>query len=278
MLDELPPLRALITEYDLQAKKNLGQNFLLDLNITEKIVSFAGPLSDSDVIEIGPGPGGLTRAILKNSPKSLTVFERDERVRPILEQLQNLPNQKLNMYFEDALKANIFENIDENCIIIANLPYNIGTELLVRWLTQKWPPQWQKLILMFQLEVAERITATPNSNHWGRLSVLANYLCDTQIVYRLPASAFTPPPKVNSAVVKLTPKLTNPTIKLKNLEIITASAFGQRRKMLRSALKNLFDNPILALESCDIEPTRRGETLTIEEFVKLTEYFEAQNC
>ncbi len=273
MDDPLPPLRQVIDKYDLQAKKNLGQNFLLDLNITRKIARYAGDLSQGSVIEIGPGPGGLTRAILMEGAQNLVVVERDERVRPALEDISNAYPNRLHIRFEDALAADIFENTQAPVKIIANLPYNIGTELLIRWLRQDWPPQWASLTLMFQEEVADRITARPGDKHWGRLAVLANWRADTAKLYRLPPSAFTPPPKVNSAVVQIIPCEPKLDVQLEDLERVTKAAFGQRRKMLRAALKSLNPNAENMIAAAGIDPTRRGETLDLQEFGALSKAF-----
>lgn len=272
-MDGLPPLRDIIANHQLTAKKSLGQNFLLDLNITSKIARLSGSLDDHDVIEIGPGPGGLTRALLANGARRVIAFERDERLIPVLDQIRAHYDGRLEVHFEDALKANIFETTNAPVRIVANLPYNIGTELLLRWLTQEWPPQWASLTLMFQQEVAERITAKPGDNHWGRLSVLANWRANTSIVYKLPPSAFTPPPKVSSAVVHITPCAPKIDTNLKDLERVTAAAFGQRRKMLRAALKPLGADAESRIAKTGIDPTRRGETLSLEEFGALAREF-----
>ena len=274
MEDNLPPLRDVIRIHELSAKKSLGQNFLLDLNITSKIARLAGSLDDHDVIEIGPGPGGLTRALLFNGARKVHAFERDERLVPILKDITDANEGRLSVEFEDALKADIFANATQPVRIVANLPYNIGTELLVRWLIQDWSPQWASLTLMFQQEVAERITAKPGDKHWGRLAVLANWRADCSIVYKLPPSAFTPPPKVSSAVVHITPCEPKIDVSLKALEKVTKAAFGQRRKMLRAALKVLDVNAESKIVASGIDPTRRGETLNLEEFGAIAREFD----
>ena len=272
-MDGLPPLREVIARHNLSAKKNLGQNFLLDLNITSKIARLAGSLHDHDVVEIGPGPGGLTRALLMNGARRVIAIERDERLVEPLGDIAAHYDGKLETYFEDALSSDIFAKANEPVRVVANLPYNIGTELLIRWLTQEWPPQWASLTLMFQQEVAERITASPGEKHWGRLAVLANWRANTQIVYKLPPSAFTPPPKVNSAVVHITPTAPKVDVPLKDLERVTAAAFGQRRKMLRVALKTLAKDAEARIISAGLDPKLRGETLSIEEFGALARAF-----
>ncbi len=276
-MDGLPSLSEVIRNHGLTAKKSLGQNFLLDLNITSKIARLAGDLGGHDVIEIGPGPGGLTRALLMNGADRVMAFERDERLKPILEEISAHYSGKLDITFTDALKADIFVNATRPVRIVANLPYNIGTELLIRWLTQEWPPQWVSLTLMFQQEVAERITAKTGDNHWGRLAVLANWRANTSIVYKLPPSAFTPPPKVSSAVVHITPCAPKFDTNLRDLERVTAAAFGQRRKMLRAALKALAPEAEAKIKRAGIDPTRRGETLTLEEFGALAREFSPIN-
>ncbi len=273
MQDGLPPLREIIKSHDLNAKKNLGQNFLLDFNITNKIARLAGDLSEATVIEIGPGPGGLTRALLQAGAKKLVAIERDERVRPILEEIQAHYPGRLELRFADAMKADIFEGLEAPVHIVSNLPYNIGTELLVGWLRQDWPPQWQSLTLMFQEEVADRITAAPSSKAWGRLSVLAGWRSDARKLYRLPPSAFHPPPKVHSAVVQIKPTAPKIDVGLEALERVSKTAFGQRRKMLRVSLKSLSANAEADLEEIGIDPKRRAETLSIEEFGKIAQKF-----
>ncbi len=273
MIDNLSPLRDVINKHRLSAKKNLGQNFLLDLNITGKIARLAGTLDDHTIVEIGPGPGGLTRALLANNAKKVIAFEKDERTRPALNEISEAYEGRLDVQFQDALNSDIFDGIEQPIRIVANLPYNIGTELLVRWLTQAWRPRWASLTLMFQHEVAERITAKQGDKHWGRLAILANWRSRSEIVYKLPPTAFFPPPKVNSAVVNIVP--TNPKIdvELNELETLTKHAFGQRRKMLRASLKSLAPDAEKRIKSAGIDPTRRAETVSIEEFGELVKAF-----
>ncbi len=272
-MDDLPSIREHIEAYGLNAKKNLGQNFLLDLNITSKIARLAGDLSQSTVIEIGPGPGGLTRGLLMEGAKRVVAFERDERVAPVLEEISQAYPERLQVSFEDAMKADIFADLETPIRIVANLPYNIGTELLIGWLRQDWPPKWSSLTLMFQKEVAERITAKPGEKHWGRLAVLANWRANTKQVYQLPPSAFTPPPKVHSTVVHIVPTEPKVNVQLEDLERVTKAAFGQRRKMLRAAMKSLQPDAEARIEAAGIDPTRRAETLSIEEFGALANHF-----
>lgn len=272
-MDNLPPLRQVIESHGLNARKSLGQNFLLDMNVTNKIARLAGDLSNATVIEIGPGPGGLTRALLANGAKHVVTIEFDERVRPILEEISDAYSGRLTARFEDALKTDVFLGCEGPVKIVANLPYNIGTELLVNWLRQDWPPKWSSLTLMFQEEVADRITAEPGGKHWGRLAVLANWRAKCTKVYRLPPSAFTPPPKVHSAVVHIEPTDAKIDVPLEALERVTRAAFGQRRKMLRAAMKSLSSNAEQRIVIAGIDPTRRAETLSIEEFGELAKAF-----
>lgn len=269
-IKNLPPLRDIIKEFNLSANKSLGQNFLLDSNVTAKIASLADPLENNYVIEIGPGPGGLTRALLDRGAKIIAI-ETDERFRPVLTNLSKAYNNNLEVIYGDALKQN-YSEIASKCTtkpkIIANLPYNIATQLLLNWLVQpSWPPFYESLILMFQKEVAERITAQAGQKAYGRLSILANWRCYIKIIYNLPAAAFTPRPKVDSAIVQLIPKTKILNCNVESLEKITFATFSQRRKMLRQSLKNL--GGIKLIESAKINPERRPETLTLEEFVAL---------
>ena len=204
MLNDLPPLREVIAEHELNAKKSLGQNFLLDLNLTSKIARQAGDLSNHDVLEIGPGPGGLTRGLLLEGARKVLAIERDERVRPALDQIRQASGDRLDVIYGDALDVDPLEHLAGPVKVVANLPYNVGTELLVRWLTPKqWPPYWDSLTLMFQKEVAQRIVAEPGSKAYGRLSILAQFRCDAKIVMEIPPQAFIPPPKVTSSVVHI---------------------------------------------------------------------------
>ncbi|WP_457582764.1 16S rRNA (adenine(1518)-N(6)/adenine(1519)-N(6))-dimethyltransferase RsmA [Ensifer canadensis] len=268
-LDGLPPLRDVIQRHGLDARKALGQNFLLDLNLTQKIARTAGPLEDVTVIEVGPGPGGLTRAILALGAKKVVAIERDARCLPALAEISDHYPNRLDVIEGDALKID-FEEISGGgpVKIIANLPYNVGTQLLVNWLLPKtWPPFWQSLTLMFQREVGLRIVADADDDHYGRLGVLCGWRTNARMAFDVPPQAFTPPPKVTSSVVHLEP-VTNPIpCGVSSLEKVTHAAFGQRRKMLRQSLKSLGGEALLA--KADIDPQRRAETLSVEEFCRL---------
>lgn len=273
--DGLPPLRDVITKHDLRAQKSLGQNFLLDLNLTGKIARQAGDLSKCDVLEIGPGPGGLTRALLNEGARHVVAIERDERCLPALAEISDHYPGRLNVISADALALNPAEHLNGPIKIVANLPYNIGTELLVRWLSPPtWPPYWDSLTLMFQREVAKRIVAPPGSKAYGRLSVLAQWRSDAKIVMDLPPQAFTPAPKVSSAVVHIT-KCDKPKFdcNAKTLERVVATAFNQRRKMLRASLKSLAPDVEDRLRAVGIPPTERAEQLSVEQFCKLSNQF-----
>ncbi|EAU42689.1 dimethyladenosine transferase (16S rRNA dimethylase) protein [Fulvimarina pelagi HTCC2506] len=268
-IDELPPLRTVIAEHDLVPRKQLGQNFLLDLNLTSKIARQAAPLEDCIVVEVGPGPGGLTRALLANGASRVVAAEKDPRCVPVLEDIAKRYPGRLEVRQMDALDLDV-ESIaeDRTLKIVANLPYNVGTQLLVNWLSvEAWPPRWQSLTLMFQKEVAERIVALPSSSHYGRLAVLAGCRTKARILFDIPRQAFTPPPKVTSAVVQLTPRDAPLPVSLAALEKVTLTAFGQRRKMLRQSLKPLGGEALL--NAVGIDPQRRAETLSIEEFVAI---------
>lgn len=269
-IDNLPPLRDVIETFGLSAKKSLGQNFLLDLNLTTKIAKQAGDLQDKYVLEIGPGPGGLTRALLAQGA-IVTAIERDERCLAALQEISNAYPNRLNIIHGDALEINyteLFAQFNDKPRIIANLPYNIGTQLLINWLlTEPWPPFYHSLTLMFQKEVAQRIVAQPNDNHYGRLGVLTGWRTQARIAFDVPRQAFTPPPKVTSSIVHITPKETPLSVNISKLEQVTLSAFGQRRKMLRQSIKKLGGEALLI--KAGIDPTRRAETLSIEEFVAL---------
>ena len=272
-IDGLPPLREVIERHGLQAKKALGQNFLFDLNLTGKIARTAGDLSNATVIEVGPGPGGLTRALLSNGARHVIAIERDERCLAALAEVSDHYPGRLEIVSGDALKTDFAalarEGADRPVKIIANLPYNIGTELLVRWLTVgEWPPFYASMTLMFQREVAQRIVAAPGSDAYGRLGVLAGWRTQARIAFDVPPQAFTPPPKVTSSVVHLEPRATPLPTDVKKLGRVTEAAFGQRRKMLRQSVKSLGGEALL--ERAGIDPTRRAETLSVEEFVRLT--------
>ncbi|WP_144378329.1 16S rRNA (adenine(1518)-N(6)/adenine(1519)-N(6))-dimethyltransferase RsmA [Mesorhizobium amorphae] len=268
--DGLPPLRDVIERHGLQAKKALGQNFLLDLNLTGKVARTAGDLTQSTVIEVGPGPGGLTRALLLHGARRVVAIERDERCLAALSEVSDHYPGRLEVISGDALKTDFSTLVTDGPIkIVANLPYNIGTELLIRWLiVDRWPPFYQSMTLMFQREVAERIVAKPNSSDYGRLGVLAGWRTEARIAFDVPPQAFTPPPKVTSSVVHITPREALLSADVKKLGRVTEAAFGQRRKMLRQSLKSLGGEKLL--ERAEIDPTRRAETLSVEEFVRLT--------
>ena len=268
-IDDLPPLREVLANHELNAKKALGQNFLLDLNLTQKIARTAGNLEGAHVIEVGPGPGGLTRAILSLGAERLTVIERDSRCLPALEEIAGHYPGRLEIIEGDALKVDFAEIGGGRPVrIIANLPYNVGTQLLVNWLLpQDWPPYWQSLTLMFQKEVAQRIVAEPGGSHYGRLGVLAGWRTEARIAFDVPPQAFTPPPKVTSSVIHLTPRAEPIAVEAAALEKITQAAFGQRRKMLRQSLKALGGETLL--QKAGIDPTRRAETLAVAEFCTL---------
>ena len=275
--DGLPPLRDVIERYELKAKKALGQNFLLDLNITRKIARNCGDMTARTIVEVGPGPGGLTRALLLEGAKRVIAIERDERCRPALQDISARYPGRLDVHFGDALEANWQELLGPSpgpVTIAANLPYGVATVLLVGWLEQEpWPPWFDRMVLMFQREVAERIVAEPNSKAYGRLTVLTQFRSNARIVMNLPGEAFTPPPKVASAVVEFRPK-TATGCSVKALGKITAAAFGQRRKMLRASLKQLTPMPELLLKKCDIDPTKRAEQLQVSDFVRLAAEFD----
>ncbi len=271
-IDGLPPLREVIEQHGLQAKKALGQNFLLDLNLTGKIARAAGDLGEATVIEVGPGPGGLTRALLFNGARRVIAIERDERCLEALTEVSSHYPGRLEIIPGDALKTDftaLAGGANGGPVkIVANLPYNIGTELLVRWLTvAQWPPFYRSMTLMFQREVAERIVARPGEGAYGRLGVLAGWRTQAKIAFDVPRQAFTPPPKITSSVVHLVPRAEPLPADVKKLGRVTEAAFGQRRKMLRQSLKSLGGEKLL--ENVGIDPTRRAETLDIEEFVRL---------
>lgn len=270
-IDGLPPLREVIATHGLAAKKSLGQNFLLDLNLTAKIARQAGELSDCDVLEIGPGPGGLTRGLLAEGARRVLAVEKDARCLPALAEISDAYPDRLQVINADALQLDPLEHLTPPIRVAANLPYNVGTELLVRWLTPpQWPPYWQSLTLMFQREVADRIVARPGSKTYGRLSLLASWRAEARIVMTLPPEAFTPPPKISSAVVHIT-ALPEPRYPAdpKVLEQVIARAFNQRRKMLRAALKGLKPDIEDRLIASGIKPTDRAETVELEQFCAL---------
>lgn len=268
-VDGLPPLRDVIQRHELAAKKSLGQNFLLDLNLTGKVARAAEGLEGVTVIEVGPGPGGLTRALLMHGASRVVAIERDERCLNALAEIAAHYPGRLEVVPGDALKTDFAALAPgETVKIVANLPYNIGTELLVRWLTPAdWPPFYQSLTLMFQREVAERIVAAPGTSAYGRLAVLAGWRCEARIAFDIPRQAFVPPPKITSSVVHLVPHTEPLPADAAALGRVTEAAFGQRRKMLRQSLKSLGGERLLAA-TC-IDGTRRAETLSVAEFVAL---------
>ena len=267
-MEKLPPLKDVISRHKISAKKSLGQNFLLDLNLTSKIARYAGNLEQSDVLEIGPGPGGLTRSLLNEGARKVVAIEKDTRCIAALEEVQIHFTGKLKIVQGDALATEVRQYLTHPVQIIANLPYNIGTELLVRWLNSTtWPSFWQSMTLMFQKEVANRIVASPGSKAYGRLSVMAQWRCNTKIAFNIPATAFTPPPKVESSIVHFE-ALKEPRFpaEVNKLEFVVSKAFNQRRKMLRGALKGHFKNVEEGLLAIGVVPTKRAENVTIQEF------------
>lgn len=275
-IDELPPLRETISNFGLAAKKTLGQNFLLDLNITMKIARAAGSLDGVTVLEIGPGPGGLTRALLASGAKQVIAIERDERCLAALEQISDAYPGKLIPVMGDALSLDHRHVLTDAGVdvgsepvkIVANLPYNIATPLFTNWIgVEPWPPFWTGMVLMFQKEVAQRIVATPSDKAWGRLGVFSSWRTQSQIAFDLPPQAFSPPPKVTSSVVMIHPRTEPLAAQQSKLERVTQAAFGQRRKMLRQSLKQLGGQELL--DRVGISGTRRAEELSLEEYVKL---------
>ncbi|WP_299783097.1 16S rRNA (adenine(1518)-N(6)/adenine(1519)-N(6))-dimethyltransferase RsmA [uncultured Roseobacter sp.] len=270
-IDNLPPLREVIRTHDLQARKSMGQNFLLDLNLTAKIARQAGDLTGCDVLEIGPGPGGLTRGLLSEGARHVLAIEKDVRCLPALAEIAAAYPGQLTVLEGDALDIDPLAHLRPPIRVAANLPYNVGTELLVRWLTpQDWPPFWLSLTLMFQREVAERIVAQPGSKTYGRLAILAQWRADARIVLQLPPEAFTPPPKVSSSVVHMQ-ALPEPRFEADAavLSRVVAAAFNQRRKMLRAALKGLAPDIEDRLIAAGLKPTDRAEQIPLEGFCAL---------
>jgi 16S rRNA (adenine1518-N6/adenine1519-N6)-dimethyltransferase len=267
--DGLPPLRDVLREFDLHAKKSYGQNFLLDLNLTQRIAQFVQP-KDKTIIEIGPGPGGLTRALLAGGAAKVICIEADPRFAPALTQIAERHPHRLDYHITDALALHPNDLTDGPYHIASNLPYHIGTALLTKWLEDDWPPRWQSLTLMFQKEVAQRLVAPANSKPYGRLSILTQWRNSAEILLTLPPEAFVPPPKVSSAVIQIKPLTPRFAADQKMLAKVAAAAFNQRRKMLRSSLKQLCLDPEALLTALGIAPTRRGETLSIEEFCAIS--------
>ncbi len=278
MKDELPPLREVVAAHGLLAKKSLGQNFLFDLNLTQRVARAAGPLEHMTIIEIGPGPGGLTRALLAEGAAHVIAIERDERCLAALGEIARHYPGRLEIIAGDALKQDLAQLARNRhpLRICANLPYNIATVLLTRWLeTQEWPPVFDRLVLMFQKEVALRIVATPAQRaDYGRLAVLCNWRCATRILFEIPPRAFTPPPKVTSCVVELVPRATPLPCDVGVLTQVAQAAFGQRRKMLRQSLKALDPDPVELLMRAGIDPTRRAEEIDVAGFVTLARALE----
>ena len=273
--DGLPPLRDVINRHGLRADKKFGQNFILDLNVTRRIARHAGDLTDCDVVEIGPGPGGLTRGLLMEGARKIHVIEADSRFIPALQEIAETYPDRINIIEGDALAIKPQELSEGPYRIVSNLPYNIGTALLTNWLDDgwqngAWQPQFLSMTLMFQKEVAQRITAQANYKHYGRLAVLANWLCDADLAFELDRQVFVPPPKVTSAIAHLVPRAqpmadADPEI----LRKLTAAAFGQRRKMLRASLKRICSDPQALWVEAGIDETARAEVLTIDDFCKL---------
>jgi 16S rRNA (adenine1518-N6/adenine1519-N6)-dimethyltransferase len=267
-LADLPPLREVIRAHGLTASKALGQNFLLDEQLLDRIARIPGDLTGRRAYEVGPGPGGLTRALLRAGAQVVAV-ERDRRCLPALAQVNDASGDRLRVLEADALLIGEEAEAGAGAHIVSNLPYNVGTALLVRWLGgERWPPWWASLTLMFQQEVAERIAAKPDTSAYGRLAVLAQWRSEARIAMKVHRSAFVPPPKVMSAVVHIVPKAAPEGVRAATLEALTAAAFGQRRKMLRQSLKGL-PGALEALEAAGVEATRRAETLTVDEFVAM---------
>jgi 16S rRNA (adenine1518-N6/adenine1519-N6)-dimethyltransferase len=270
-IDDLPPLREVIRRHDLSARKSLGQNFLLDLNLTARIARAAGSLDTHTIVEIGPGPGGLTRALLALGARRVIAVERDERALAALAEIAARYPGRLEVVAADALEFDPTSMLNgERAKIVANLPYNIATVLLTGWLgAEPWPPWYDAMVLMFQREVAERIVATVDDAAYGRLAVLAGWRTEAKIMFDVAPSAFVPPPKVTSSVVRLIPRRDPAPCDRRMLERVTEAAFGQRRKMLRQSLKSLGADPARLTEAAGVDPTRRAETVPIGGFVAM---------
>ncbi len=277
MSDGLPPLREVIARHELAARKSLGQNFLLDLNLTGRIARAAGDLRALTVIEVGPGPGGLTRALLAEGARKVVAIERDARALPALAEIGAHYPGRLEVIEGDALGTDLSRYADGPTAIVANLPYNIATPLLVGWLSvEPWPPWYASMTLMFQREVAERIVAAPGSKDYGRLSVLAQWRTEPRLLFDIGPRAFIPPPKVTSSVVQFTPRAAPEAVPAEALSRVTAAGFGQRRKMLRQSLKALGVDPLPLLEAAGVEPTRRAEEVDVAGFVRLARLWREQ--
>ena len=276
-IDDLPPLREVLRRHGLFAKKSLGQNFLLDLNLTARVARAGGSLDGVTVVEVGPGPGGLTRALLAEGARRVIAIERDDRAINVLQEIAARYPGRIDIVPGDALEFNARAHLGlERARVIANLPYNIATPLLIGWLSESWPPWYDSLVLMFQREVAERIVATSGSKAYGRLAVLAGWRTEAKIMFDVPPTAFVPPPKVTSSVVRLIPRAKPLACDANALQRVTKAAFGQRRKMLRQSLKSVgVDTLTLLAEAC-IEPTVRAEEIPVEGFVALANVFAAR--
>lgn len=275
--DLLPPLREVIARYGLRARKSLGQNFLLDLNLTGRIARAAAPLDHCTVVEIGPGPGGLTRALLQYGAREIVAVEKDARCLAALGDIAAAYPGRLRIIEGDALEMEPGEIADPPVKLVANLPYNVATPLLIKWLTPKqWPPVWESLTLMFQKEVAERITAPAGGKAYGRLAVLAQWRCEAQMLFDIDPRAFTPAPKVISSIVQITPRAPRAEAELADLQAVAAAAFGQRRKMLRRSLTALGVDASLLLEQAGLSPTQRAEEINIEGFCALARGYRIQ--
>ena len=271
-IDALPPLREVVERHGLMAQKALGQNFLFDLNLTGRIARAAGPLEGETVVEIGPGPGGLTRALLANGAGRVIAIERDRRCLPALAEIAAHYPGRLEVIDGDALAVDLSPHLGGGrARIVANLPYNIGTPLLVGWLSlEPWPSWWTSLTLMFQREVAERIVATPAQRaDYGRLAVLAGWRCEARILFDVPRTAFVPQPKITSSIVHLVPREQPEPCEQRLLERVTLAAFGQRRKMLRQSLKAVLPDPTPLIEEAELSPTARAEEVPVSGFVRL---------
>jgi 16S rRNA (adenine1518-N6/adenine1519-N6)-dimethyltransferase len=270
-IDDLPPLRDVIKQHALSARKSLGQNFLFDLNLTARIARAAGPLEDATIIEVGPGPGGLTRALLALGARRVIAVERDERALAALQDISMRYPGRLEIVAGDAATFDPRPLLaGERAKIVANLPYNIATALLIDWLSvEPWPPWYDMMVLMFQREVAERIVARENDEAYGRLAVLSNWRAETKILFDISPAAFVPQPKVTSSVVRLVPRAAPEPCDRKALEQVAAAAFGQRRKMLRQSLKSLAADPARLAAAAEVDPTRRAETIPVSGFVAM---------
>jgi len=279
-IEALPPLREIIKTASLSARKSLGQNFILDLNVTRRIARAAGPIDQATVLEIGPGPGGLTRGLLIEGAGGVLAVERDERFRPALDQIAAASGGRFRAVFADAMSIDYPAFAAETGAnrLVANLPYNIATPLIVGWLTEtRWPPWFDRLVVMVQKEVAERLVAEAGSENYGRLAVIAQFRASPRILFTLPPSVFTPPPKVASALVEIVPRPQAPdAIPTVWLERVTAAAFGQRRKMLRSSLASLGVDTAALLSEAGIDPAERAERLSVDDFVRLARALQRQ--